>query len=154
MDGATETNFQGPMFCLKMKFKSITLRHSSPPVYRWLMTLLLLLQHVSLPFVLRTNIFWVLYVAYPCNAMSGLWGSGAGDFHLKRKKVTFSFPRDPVQWGKGSGLSREEMEEESGCTLHTSPHPVSFSALWRSTKAHEEVKHLPPLRTKKLLFEQ
>ena len=32
--------------------------------------------------------------------MNGLRGIGAGDFHFKRKKVTFSFPKDPTQGEK------------------------------------------------------
>lgn len=61
----------------------------------------------------------LLCMGYCCNAMNGLQGDGTGNFHFKRKKVTFGFPKDSMQGEKGWGAERGP--EEKGGTIHTPP---------------------------------
>lgn len=62
----------------------------------------------------------LLCMGYCCNAMNGLQGDGTGNFHFKRKKVTFGFPKDSMQGEKGLGLrSRKRTRGEGGHYTHS-----------------------------------
>lgn len=133
-NGATETYFHVSGFGLKMKSESVTLKHSSPPVHRWLTIPELSLKHLSWSFV-QIYFQCVLCVGSPCNAVNGLQGNGTGIF-ISKGKVTFSFPGP-----KGSGL-RSKGALGVGMVGGYPTHYICFSALWGSAQAREEENYL------------
>lgn len=135
-NGATETYFHVPRFDLKMKSESITLKHSSPPVYKWFNDSRIVPQAFVLVICPIKYIFNVYYVWGP---LAMQWMASRGivlGIFISKGEVTFSFPGP-----KGSGL-RSKGALGVGMVGGDPTHNICFSALWGSAQACEEENYL------------